>query len=185
MSRVTGVISAVLVALACLSSPRIAAAESSAAEIDANATEALNELYGESEAAKSLGDRAAGMLIFPEVTKGGLIVGGEYGEGALRVSGKTVAYYSLASGSIGLQAGLQSRSQVIMFMTEEALSKFRAASGWEAGVDGSITVLEAGASGKAGTETSQKPIVAFIFGETGLMANLNLEGTKFTEIERN
>ena len=99
------------------------ASAKSAAEIDAETNQALDTLYAESSAAKELGAKAQGILVFPSITKGGLIVGGEYGEGALRVDGKTQGYYSSASGSIGLQIGISSRSLVIMFMTGDALDR--------------------------------------------------------------
>jgi lipid-binding SYLF domain-containing protein len=103
-----------------------------AEEIDAEANQALDTLYSESSAAKELGAKARGILVFPSITKGGVIVGGEYGEGVLRVDGKSQGYYSSASGSLGLQLGISSRSLVIMFMTGDALKEFTSASGWEA-----------------------------------------------------
>lgn len=159
------------------------ASANSAAEIDAEADQALDTLYKESSAAKELGAKASGILIFPSITKGGIIVGGEYGEGVLRVHGEQNTYYSSASGSIGLQLGLSSRSLVIMFMTGDALADFTEKDGWEAGVDADVTVVEAGATGSLDTLTSQNPVVAFNFGEEGLMAGLSVEGTKVSKID--
>jgi len=156
----------------------------SAAEIDAESNQALDELYKESSAAKELGGKARGILVFPSITKGGIIVGGEYGEGALRVDGKTAGYYSSASGSIGLQLGISSRSLVIMFMTEDALENFTGSDGWEAGVDADVTVVDTGATGSLDTTTAQNPVIAFNFGEKGLMAGVSVEGTKITKIDR-
>ena len=156
----------------------------SAAEIDAETNQALETLYKESSAAKELGAKANGILVFPNITKGGIIVGGEYGEGALRVDGKTAGYYSSASGSIGLQLGISSRSLVIMFMTEEALKTFTGSDGWEAGVDADVTVVDVGATGSLDTTTAQSPVIAFNFGEKGLMAGVSVEGTKVTKIDR-
>ena len=156
----------------------------SAEEIDAKTNQALDTLYAESSAAKELGTKASGILVFPSITKGGFIVGGEYGEGALRVGGKTQGYYSSASGSIGLQIGISSRSLVIMFMTDEALKKFSAADGWEAGVDADVTVVQIGATGSIDTTTAQSPVIAFNFGESGLMAGVSVEGTKVTKLDR-
>jgi lipid-binding SYLF domain-containing protein len=113
-----------------------------AEEIDAESSQALNTLYSESSAAKELRAKARGILVFPSITKGGVIVGGEYGEGVLRVNGKSQGYYSSASGSLGLQLGISTRSLVFMFMTEEALKEFTSASGWEAGVDADVTVVD-------------------------------------------
>jgi len=155
----------------------------SAKEIDTGTDEALAKLYAESVAAKELGAKSRGILIFPTITKGGLVVGGEYGEGALRVNGKTQGYYSSASGSIGLQIGLSSRSLVIMFMNDEALKKFTGSKGWEAGVDADVTVIDTGATGSFDTTTVKNPVIAFNLGESGLMAGVSLEGTKVSKFK--
>ena len=111
------------------------------------------------------------------------VFGGEYGEGALRIGGKNVAYYNLVSGSYGFQIGAQSRDMIIAFMTDEALKKFRSSAGWEAGVDGNIAVLDLGAGGKIDTTTIKDPIVAFVFDVKGLMADISLKGAKFTKLD--
>ena len=160
------------------------ASAKSAAEIDAGADQAIEQLYAESSAAKELGAKSAVMLIFPSITKGGLIVGGEYGEGVLRVGGASQGYYSSASGSIGLQIGISSRSLVIMFMTEDALKSFTDSDGWEAGVDADVTVIDIGATGSFDTTTVKDPVIAFNLGEEGLMAGVSIEGTKVTKLER-
>ena len=160
------------------------ASAESAEEIDAGATQALEKLYAESSAAKELGAKSVGILVFPSITKGGFIIGGEYGEGALRVSGKTQGYYSSASASFGLQFGISTRSLVIMFMTDQALKKFTGSNGWEAGVDADVTVVELGATGSLDTTTAQNPVIGFNFGEKGLMAGVSVEGTKFSKLDR-
>ena len=153
-------------------------------ELDAQVREAIEELYKHSSAAKELAGRASGMLVFPKVTKGGVGIGGEYGEGALIVGGKTVDYYALAAGSIGFQLGLQQKSQVILFMNQKELDKFRKSDGWKAGVDGSVALATLGAGGQIDTETSKKPIIGFIFSNKGLMYNLTFEGSKLTKIDK-
>ncbi len=159
-----------------------AAGAASREELDAQVREAIAELYEHSSAAKELAGKATGMLVIPRVVKGGIGIGGEYGEGALIVGGKTVAYYALAAGSIGLQLGVQQRSQVILFMNQKELDKFRASSGWKAGVDGSVALATLGAGGQIDTETSKNPIIGFIYSNKGLMYNLTFEGAKLTEI---
>ena len=154
-----------------------------AEEIDAEASQALDTLYKESSAAKELGAKARGILIFPSITKGGIIVGGEYGEGVLRADGKSQGYYSSASGSIGLQLGISSRSLVVMFMTDEALKEFTSSNGWEAGVDADVTAVNVGASGSLDTMTAKAPVIAFSFGEEGLMAGVSVEGTKVEKLD--
>jgi lipid-binding SYLF domain-containing protein len=128
--------------------------------------------------------KASGTLVFPTITKGGLIIGGEFGEGALRIDGKTVDYYNIASASFGLQIGAQQYSIVMVFLNDEALQKFRDSKGWEAGVDGSVAVAEWGAGDDINTKTFKDPIVAFVFGNKGLMAGISIEGSKITKIEK-
>ena len=118
------------------------------------------------------------------MVKAGIGIGGEYGEGALLVNGKTKDYYNVASASIGFQLGAQVKSEIIMFMTKAALDGFLASEGWEAGVDGSVAVVNVGAGGEIDTENIKDPIIAFIFSNKGLMYNLSLEGSKITRIER-
>ncbi|MFC1827349.1 YSC84-related protein [Thermodesulfobacteriota bacterium] len=127
---------------------------------------------------------AKGVLVFPKVFKAGVGVGGEYGEGALRIGGKTVDYYSTAAASIGFQLGIQSKRIIIVFMQDDALKKFQESKGWEAGVDGSVALVELGAGGTIDTTTIKDPIIGFVFGNKGLMFNLTLEGSKYTKIVR-
>ena len=124
------------------------------------------------------------MLVFPKVIKGGIGIGGEYGEGALLIGGKTVGYYNIVSGSIGFQLGGQRRSQVILFMSERELDKFRKSDGWKAGADGSVALATLGAGGQVDTETAKKPIIGFIYSNKGLMYNLTFEGSKISEINK-
>ena len=127
---------------------------------------------------------AKGVLVFPSVFKAGIGIGGEYGEGALRIGGKTVDYYSTAAASIGFQLGAQSKRIILVFMQDDALKKFRESKGWEAGVDGSVALIELGAGGTIDTTNIKDPILGFVFGNKGLMFNLTLEGSKYTKIVR-
>ncbi len=129
-------------------------------------------------------DKAKGLLIFPGVFKAGIGIGGEYGEGALRIQGKTVDYYSTAAASIGFQLGGQKKSIIIAFMTDEALKNFRDSMGWKIGADASVAVIALGAGTQISSAISNKPIVAFVFGEKGLMYDLSLNGAKVTKIQR-
>jgi lipid-binding SYLF domain-containing protein len=156
----------------------------SRAEIDAEVRQAVKAFYKHTRAGKELSQKAAGMLVFPSVVKAGIGIGGEYGEGSLLIGGKPVAYYNIASASIGFQLGAQARSMLILFMTEDALSKFRASEGWKVGVDGSVALATLGAGGAIDTETAKKPIIGFIFSNKGLMYNLTFEGSKITKIDR-
>ena len=154
-----------------------------AREVDMSADLALERFYKEVKGAGEFAKVAKGMLVLPNVYKGGFIVGAEYGEGALRVGGKTVDYYSIAAGSFGLQIGGEKKDIVILFLTHEVLSEFRASSGWEAGVDGNLAIAEIGTGGRLDTTTLKEPIVAFVFGVRGIMADISLKGSKFTKIK--
>lgn len=153
-------------------------------EIDARVREAVEQLYKTSPAAKELAGKARGVLVFPRIIKGGVGVGAEYGEGSLLMGGRPVDYYAIASASIGFQLGLQEESVAIMFMTEEALKRFRDSNGWKAGVDGSVAIATLGVGGALDTETIRKPIVGFVYSNKGLMYNLTLEGSKITRLKR-
>ena len=125
-----------------------------------------------------------GVLVFPSVIKAGYVIGGEYGEGALRIGGKTVDYYNTAAASIGFQLGAQSKRIIIVFMHDGALKKFRESEGWKAGVDGSVALIEIGTGGTIDTNNIKDPIIGFVFGNKGLMYNLTLEGSKYSKIVR-
>jgi lipid-binding SYLF domain-containing protein len=156
----------------------------SAKEIDVSVDVALDRFKNEVPGAKEFLQNAKGVLVIPNVIRVGLIFGGEYGEGALLVAGKTVDYYSLAAGSFGLQIGAQSKNVIIVFMDENALTSFRDSLGWRAGVDGSVAFIDTGAGASIDTANVQHPIVGFIFGVKGLMANLSLEGSKLTKLPK-
>jgi len=148
--------------------------------VDVTLEQFKKDIKGGDEFLKS----AKGVLVFPSVFKAGVGIGGEYGEGALRIGGKTVDYYSTAAASIGFQLGIQSKRIIIVFMQDDALKKFRESKGWEAGVDGSVALVELGAGGTIDTTTIKDPIIGFVFGNKGLMFNLTLEGSKYTKIVR-
>ena len=161
-----------------------AAASASKEEIDAEVRQALGEFKKQTRAGHELSAKAAGMLVFPSVIKAGIGIGGEFGEGALLVRGKTVAYYNIASASIGFQLGAQARSQIVLFMNDKVLNEFRKSQGWKAGVDGSVALATLGAGGAIDSETAKQPIIGFIFSNKGLMYNLTFEGSKITRIEK-
>ena len=173
-----------LLAAALLVLASLPAGATSREQLDADVREAIDELYEYSSSAKELAAKAAGMIVFPKVIKGGIGIGGEYGEGALLVGGKTVGYYNIVSGSIGFQLGGQRRSQVILFMSQRELDKFQKSDGWKAGADGSVALATLGAGGQVDTETAKKPIIGFIYSNKGLMYNLTFEGSKISEINK-
>ncbi len=160
------------------------AMSASAKEIDIRVDAALKRFKKDVEGGKEFLKKADGVLVFPKVIKAGAIIGGEYGEGALRIKGKTKQYYSTASASLGFQLGAQSKSLVLVFLSKKALSDFRKSDGWKAGVDGSVAVIKWGAGEDINTIDMKDPIVGFVFNNKGLMYNLTIEGSKFSKIDR-
>ena len=155
-----------------------------AKEIDAKVDAALDRFYKEVKGAKELIQGAKGVCTFAGVIKAGIGIGGEHGEGALRIDGKTVDYYSISSASIGLQFGAQKKDVIIVFTEEQALKKFRESSGWKAGVDGSVVLIDLGAGKSVDNTNIKAPIVGFIVGQKGLMYNLTLEGSKISKLKK-
>jgi lipid-binding SYLF domain-containing protein len=160
------------------------AAPSSAAEIDAKVDAALGRLRTEVPGSASVLEKAQGVLVLPEVIKAGFVIAGEGGEGALRVDGRTTGYYSIFSGSVGFQAGGQKRDIILVFLDSAALQSFRESSGWKVGADGTVTLIDVGASGSIDSATLKKPIVGFVVGQKGLMAGVSLDGSKITKLDR-
>jgi len=153
-------------------------------EINAGVNRALTQLYRTVPGSRGLARKAAGVLVFPTIYKAGFGIGGEYGEGALLIAGRTRGYYNTISASIGFQFGAQARSVVIMFMTRNALAGFRRKDGWKVGVDGSVALVTVGLGGSVDTNQITSPIIGFMFGSKGLMYNLTLEGSKISRISR-
>jgi lipid-binding SYLF domain-containing protein len=171
-----------IIFVAALLCSTIAAGADKAVEIDRDVDSALAKLFASSPVAEELSRVAKGILVFPDVVKGGLIIGGQYGKGALRVNGKTVGYYSTAAASYGLQAGAQSFGYAMFFMTESALEYLKKSSGWEIGVGPSIVVVDAGLARSLTTTTAKEDVYAFFFGQKGLMAGLGIQGSKISQI---
>ena len=153
-----------------------------AAELAGDANASLQQLYASVPAAKALGEKANAILVFPKVTKAGLGVGGQFGEGALLKGGKAVAYYNTAGASIGLQAGAQTYSYALFFMNPNALAQLDKADGFEVGVGPTVVVMDEGKAKTSTTTTMKDDIYAFIFGQKGLMAGLGIQGNKISKI---
>lgn len=156
----------------------------SAKEIDASVDAALDRFHAQVKGAQEFTQAAKGILVIPNVLQAGFGIGGEYGEGALRIGDKTVDYYRLTSASFGFQLGAQRKDILLVFMQDQALQKFRESAGWEAGVDGSVALVNLGAEKSIDTTKFKEPIVGFVVGQQGLMYNLSLAGTKFTKLEK-
>jgi lipid-binding SYLF domain-containing protein len=156
--------------------------------IDKRVRMALDQMFAQLPGTRDLAAQARGMLVMPSVVKGGFILGGAYGEGALLPSGgqgaTASAYYSMASASVGLQLGVQSSSHVLFFMTDEALERFRRADGWEIGADAEVTLPESGMALQLNSTLMNKPVVGIVFGQDGFLLGASLEGAKYSPIVR-
>ena len=152
-------------------------------EINASVKAAMNRFKKQVKGSNEYLKVAKGVLVMPNITKAGFVVGGQYGQGAMKIGNKTVDYYSLASGSVGFQIGAEKYDMVILFLTDEALKKFRRSDGWEAGTDAEVTMIAAGADLSASTLRSQHPIAGFVFDQKGLMGGVSIKGAKFTKIK--
>jgi lipid-binding SYLF domain-containing protein len=161
----------------------VAARADSKQEIDVSVADTLQRFTNANPAHAELLRKAAGILVFPRITKAGAGIGGEHGDGALLKHGQTVNYYSLTSGSVGLTLGAGQRSEVLLFMTREALEKFEASGSFNVGVDAQVAVVSQGAGGAYDSETLRKPILGFVFDEKGLIGDLSLKGSKIKKIE--
>jgi lipid-binding SYLF domain-containing protein len=156
-----------------------------ASEINVGSDAALASFSKNVNGAKEFLQASKGVLVFPKVYKAGFFwLGGEYGEGALRIDGKTADYYNIAAGSLGPQLGAQVKTVILVFLQQEALEQFRKSEGWKAGIDGSVAVADVGVGQSIDSTTFKEPIIAFIIDQKGLMANLTLEGAKFTKISK-
>ena len=159
--------------------------------IDARINLAMGRLFAKIPETRTLASRARGMLVMPDVVKGGVIVGAAYGEGGLVLNnpaqgyeGGPAEYYSVAAASLGLQLGLQTSSHALFFMTDDALAKFRRADGWEIGADAEVTFPDAGLNAQVNSTIRDKPIIGYVFGQDGFMAGISLEGAKYSRIYR-
>jgi len=179
MSRVSLV---AIAALAALFGSTAFAVDTAALDKQVAAT--LERFYSLADRNKYLADNAAAVLVFPSITKAGVGVAGEHGDGALLENGRTVGYYSISGASIGLTLGASRHSQVILFNTPEARDKFVNSKDWSIGADASVAVMKKGAGGDYDSETLKKPVLAFVFGEKGLMGDASLQGAKISKIAK-
>ena len=153
-----------------------------AAQIDREADAALKKLLEGTPEVEIFRKDAKGILVFPNIVKGGFLIGGQYGKGALRRDGKTVGYYSTLAASYGLQAGVQAFGYAMFFMNEKSLEYLEDSAGWEVGVGPSIVVMDKGMGKSLTTTTGRSDVYAFIFDQQGLMAGLGIQGSKITKI---
>jgi lipid-binding SYLF domain-containing protein len=173
----------VVAAALAATAPRPARA-ASAAELTRTSGAALSMLYAKQPAAKTLSQKAKGILVFPSMVKAGFMFGGQVGEGALRKKGKVVGYYNSVSASYGLQAGVQKFGYALFFMTDAALRNLDDSEGFEVGVGPSLVVVDEGVARTMTTRTVQSDVYAFIFDQKGLMGGMGVQGSKITRIQK-
>ncbi|EDT38074.1 hypothetical protein F3J14_27675 [Burkholderia sp. Tr-862] len=151
--------------------------------IDSSVDATLSRMYSTVKGSRELVAKSRGVLVFPNVLQAGLIVGGQSGNGALRVGGSTVGYYNTSSLSVGLQAGAQSKAIVFLFMTQEALDEFRGSDGWAAGAGASVALVKMGANGAVDSNTATAPVQVVVLTNAGLMGDVSINGTKVTKLK--
>lgn len=156
----------------------------SRASLDAQVDASLLKLYDTAPGSRELVATSRGVLVFPSVVGASLGIGAEYGRGALRVNGRTQGYFSTTAGSVGLQAGAQSKAVIYLFTTQQALDRFRSSSGWTVGADATVAVATVGANGSIDTNTAQQPVVGFVLTNLGLEAGVSLQGAKISQIQQ-
>ena len=175
-------LSVMLIAMLAIVTAPSRSEAASAAAIDADANATLHSFVRQIGGAQHLANKAVGILVFPSVVKAGIGFGGEYGEGLLLVHQRNAGYYNMVSASFGFQLGVEERSVIIMFMTDEALAQFNSTAGWKVGVDGSVAIITVGVGASIDTNKITSPVIGFILDPKGLMYNLTLEGTKISRI---
>lgn len=151
--------------------------------ISANVDGAMTKLQAQVPDSAEMVRNAKGVLVFPRVVSAGLVVGGSYGQGELRVNNKAEGYYSTTAASVGLLAGADSKAMYILFMTDEALQKFRASKGWTAGADASVSLFKAGVNASVDTQTMKQPVIGYVLTNAGAMANVSIDGTKISKLD--
>ena len=182
-ARIAAVILICSTAILMLATPRPAGA-ASVAGVEGDAEAALEALYTKTPAAKALGAKAKGILVFPNIVKAGFLVGAQYGEGVMFKGGQNAGNYRVTAGSYGLQAGAQKFGYAMFLMTDSAMDYLEKSAGWEIGVGPSVVVVDQGKARTLTTTTAQSDVYAFIFGQKGLMAGLGLQGSKITRVNR-
>ncbi|WKB55548.1 BPSL1445 family SYLF domain-containing lipoprotein [Eleftheria terrae] len=152
-------------------------------DIDASVDRALSQLFNQAAGTAELARTAKGVLVFPKVVTAGFLLAASYGEGALRKGHITSGYYSIGAASAGLLAGAQSKAMYLMFMTQEALQRFETSSGWTAGADASVVMVNVGADANVSTQTARQDIIGYVLTRSGFMGNLSIDGTKFNRLD--
>jgi lipid-binding SYLF domain-containing protein len=175
-------ITVLAVALGIILTPISHVRAASAAEMTQKGSQALNNLFARSAAARNVDQHAKAVLVFPEILKAGFIVGAQHGDGTLLSHGRPIGYYKTVAASYGLQAGAQRFGYALFFMNDRDLAYLHKSGGWEIGTGPSVVIVDTGMAKSLTTTTLRKGVYAFAFGQKGLMAGLGLQGSKITRI---
>lgn len=175
---------AAVLLLVIFAGSQLIAVAASASKINQRVNEQLEYFTKNVDGASNFLKNARGVLVFPKVYNAAFGVGGEYGEGALRIGNSTVAYYNVIAGSYGLQIGAQKKTVIIVFMDQKSLDQFTRSKNWEIGADAAVTLVDTGLGKSLNTENIKDPVVGFVFDQQGLMAGVSLKGMKITKIKR-
>ncbi|MEM9059292.1 MAG: twin-arginine translocation pathway signal protein [Pseudomonadota bacterium] len=151
-------------------------------ELNAQASDTLSRLAASQPEADQVIRKARGLLIFPEIVKGGLVVGASAGDGVFRSNGKTQGYYRSTAVSYGLQAGVTKFGYVVAFMDQASIDYLDQSDGWEIGVGPVVTVADEGFASRFSSTTLNEGIVVFFVGQEGFFAGTGIEGTKVTRL---
>lgn len=163
---------------------RANASQAISSDISRDARAALDDLYAKEPGARRLARSAAGILVFPNVRKGGLMVGVEAGNGVLFArNGETMGYYQTAGASYGLQAGVQQFGYALFLMSPSDVANLDRAAGWEVGSSPDFVVVDRGKSATLTSRTVDRGTYAYVFSQKGLMAGVSFKGTKVTRID--
>ena len=163
----------------CTVTPNPAQTQTSASErMERDVDATLQRLWNTVPGSQNLTKRAAGVLVFPRVLRGSFVVGAAHGSGALREGGRTTGYYQTTAGSVGMQAGGQSRAVIYVFNTAQALAQFKASNGWTAGADATVAAGNVGANGVIDTTSHQQAVTSFVLTNAGLEAGAAVGAAK-------
>jgi lipid-binding SYLF domain-containing protein len=175
---------ALAMTLLVLASGASPAAGASAEELTRDGKRALQQLYASNDAARLLGKKAKGVLVFPNMYKAGFLFGGQIGEGVLLRNGRSAGYYNSVAASYGLQAGGQKFGYALFFMNDSALGYLNRSDGWEIGMGPSVVVVDQGMGKSITSTTLSQDVYAFIFNQKGLMAGMGIQGSKITKLDK-
>lgn len=162
-----------LTLVGCSTEPKT---EKEKSTLSADTQASLNSFKNADSTLQGLLDRSVGYAIFPDIGKAGFIVGGSYGRGEVFQGGRKIGYADVTKGTFGLQAGAETFSELIVFMTPEQLDKFKAGK-FSLSADASAVAIKSGA---AAASDYSKGVIIFVKTKGGLMAEASVGGQGFS-----